>query len=86
MSVFTVSFDFCLPVWQVVPGSPDVSLTGVPSFLPVCLLRPALWMPLLNSCYLFPVVWLAFWLVVSGSLDVSLHLSPTVVVSGSPDV
>ena len=41
---------------------------------------------------LFPIIWLPFWLVVSGSLDVSLHLFPFIclpcclVVSGCPDV
>ena len=53
---------------------------------------PALWLPLFNLLYLFPVIRLPFWLVVSCSLDVSLHLSPFIclprclVVSGSPDV
>ena len=38
---------------------------------------PALWLPVFYSFSLFPLMWLPFWLVVSGSVDVPLHLSPS---------
>ena len=81
----------CLSVWQVMFGSLDVCLRLSFSFVsPSGWWCPALWMPLFKFLSLFPVIWLPFWLVVSGSLDVSLHLSPFIhlprclVVSGSP--
>ena len=107
----------CLPVWQVVPGSPDVSLYWSPFIFSLCAcgvrlsgcvfllvsfcLPPRLaggvgpfgCLSLILFVYLlFPIIWLPFWLVVSGSLDVSLHLFPFIclpcclVVSGCPDV
>ena len=83
------------PCVLAVSGSPDVFLL-VSFCLPPRLaggVRPFGCLSLILFVYLlFPIIWLPFWLVVSGSLDVSLHLFPFIclpcclVVSGCPDV